>query len=318
MIPDCSLVIVSWNARRYLLDCLHSVAETASGLPTETVVVDNASSDGSAEAVRAAFPSVRVIENLENLGFARANNIGIRAAVGRYVCLVNSDVLLLDGCLERLVALMDTHPEVGLAGPRIRNADHTLQPSARCFPCIRNSLCETFGLHAFARHVPLLRGQFMTWWPHDTERQVEVLSGCFWMIRREALEQVGLLDEGFFIYGEDVDWCLRLRRCGWRAMLVPAAEAVHFGGASSANAPVRFTIAMQKARLRYWRKHHGRGGAAFCWGNMLVYHSLRVLLRGCELVLRGGRSAAARAKLARATACLLWLFTGNERNGSAA
>ncbi len=269
---DVSIIIVSWNARNYLEKCLNMI-RISSTYRLEVIVVDNASSDGSPEMVQEKFPSILLIRNQENLGFAKANNIGLTHAEGRYLCLVNSDVEMLDSCLEKMIQFMDRHPDIGLAGPRILNPDGSLQPSCRFFPTVWNNLCQTFWLHRLFSRSAFFSEPFMTFWGHDSVRDVDVLRGCFWMARREAWQAVGGLDESFYIYGEDIDWCRRFHLQGWRVVFYPEAQAIHYGGASSANAPLRFCLEMQRADLHYWRKYHG-------WRGEMVYRLILLLRHG--------------------------------------
>ena len=309
---DVSVIIVSWNAREYLLKCLDSLANPA-GYTQEILVVDNASTDGSCEAVERQFPEVQLIRNAENVGFARGNNIAIRKAKGRYLALINSDVVVLDDCLPRLLQFMEENPRAGLVGPRILNPDRTLQARCRHFPTVWNNLCQIVGLSRLFPKCPFVSESFMRYWAHDDIRKVDVITGCFWFARREAVDAVGLLDEGFFFYGEDVDWCKRFHDAGWDVVFYPHAEAIHFGGASSRNAPVRFYLELQKADLRYWRKHHGRLGRCGCWLLILLRHLVRVPYDAVTYLLCASRRAQASYKLQRAVACLRWLLSGGLR-----
>ena len=256
--PTISIVIVSWNAQAYLMQCLASLFSEACRHPLELIVVDNASSDGSPESVAKNYPQVRLIRNAANLGFAKANNIGILAATGKYIGLVNSDVKVLPHCLDRLVDYIEKHPDTGMVGPRVIDGENKLQRSCRGFPTVWNMFCRALALESFFPGVPVFTGYSLRHWPQDTCRDVDILSGCFWLARRKALDEVGLLDESFFMYGEDMDWCKRFWKGGWKLAFVPSAEAIHYGGASSANAPVRFYIERHRADLQYWRKHHSR------------------------------------------------------------
>jgi hypothetical protein len=245
---DVSIVIVSWNARAHLEACLKSIQRAAAGLSVETIVVDNGSADGSPELVRERFPWVRLTETGANLGFSKGNNVGIAQAEGRYLCLVNSDVVVLDGCLPSLVAFMDRESRVGLAGPRLLNSDGSLQASCRYFPTIWNHLGRLIGVNRSLAH-PACRA--------TEPSEVDVLAGAFWLARATAVDQVGVLDERFFIYGEDLDWCKRFREAGWRTVYFPEAKAIHHGGASSSVEPARFSRELQYASLQLWRKHYG-------------------------------------------------------------
>jgi GT2 family glycosyltransferase len=275
---DISIVIVSWNARAYLEECLHSLRECHSSRSIEIVTVDNASTDGSPEMVATEFSEVTLIRNNSNFGFAKANNIGVRAASGQYIALINSDVRVLPNCLDRLADFLDRNPGVGNVGPRILNHDLSLQSSCRKFPTLWNNFCEASGLHRIFPRLPFFSTEHMLYFAHDRVRTVDVLVGCFWMLRREAWENIGVLDENFFIYAEDVDWCRRCWNVGWKVAFCPEAEAVHYRAASSANDPARFAVEQQRAVLRYWDKYHGWASCLGIRGILLSRHMLRYLL----------------------------------------
>jgi len=258
MVPDISVVIVNWNTRDLLLQCVESLLSETRESSLEIIVVDNASRDGSMEALAERFPNVTQIRNTENLGFSRANNQGLRVAKGRYLCLVNSDVKALSGVLDRLRRYCDATPEVGAVGPRTVGGDGVLRQNCREFPTLRNAACDALYLDRLLPGVHWLRGRTMRAYDYRSTRDVEVLSGCFFMVRRSVVEQVGLLDERFFIYSEDVDWCKRIHDAGWRLVLYPGAEAVHFVASSSSAAPERFNVEQLKANVQYWIKHKGR------------------------------------------------------------
>lgn len=296
---DLSVVIVSWNARRHLCDCLRSIEETRGDLALETIVVDNASSDGSPEAVKEAFPGVRLIEAGSNLGFARGNNLGIRHSRGRYLFLINSDVVLHAGCLQALLAFMDTHPDVGLAGPRLLNADGSMQVSCRFQPTLANHLGRALFLNT-ALADPAYR--------KDIVSDVQVITGAFWVARREAVETVGGLDEAFFFYGEDLDWCLRFQRAGWRLCFFPGAFAVHFGGASSANDAARFSAELQRARLRLWEKYHGRLSSLLYLAIEMLYHVLRLVTLAVRRISAASRRSAHHDRRLVHRASLAWAW----------
>lgn len=308
---DLSFVIVSWNAKQYLLDCLRSIEETVRGISYEIIVVDNQSADGSADAVERDFPSVKLIRSETNLGFAGGNNVGIRSAAGRYTFLVNSDVLLEPHCVERLIKFLDVNPRVGIAGPRILNADRTLQLSCRRLPTLRNSLCRMLALDTMFPKSKLLSGWHIPASEHSGTKNVEALSGCFWAARKGAIDQVGLLDEGYFMYAEDIDWCKRFHEAGWDLCYYPEAEAIHFGGASSANAPERFFVEMQRADLRYWKKHHGVLGQA-CYAAIIMAHQvLRIIPRAILYLIFPSKREKNAPHLRRSAACIQWLLGFN-------
>ena len=275
----------------------------------EIIVVDNASSDGSPNCVQKRYPQVRLIRNNSNLGFAKANNIGIRQSSGRYLCLVNSDAKVFKGCIDVLVDYCEQHPEVGMAGPRVVGADGKLQRSCRGFPTLWNTFCRALALDAVFPKVKLFTMYSLSHWPQENLSEVDILSGCFWVIRRQALDKVGLLDETFFMYGEDMDWCKRFQSAGWKNVFVPSAHAVHYGGASSANAPVRFYVEKQRADFQYWKKHHSRFAVA-CYLLISCLHSMaRVIGYSAAALFAKQKRAACRHKVERSIACLRLLIS---------
>lgn len=316
-----SVIIVSWNARNYLLECLDSLSQAVCSYPMEVIIVDNASNDGSPEMVEERYPHVRLVRNSENLGFAKANNIGIGESHGRYVALVNSDVHILPDCITRLVEYCETSSDVGMVGPRIQGGTGVLQRSCRGFPGVWNILCRALMLDAVFSRSRWCNGYLMRYWPHDDCRDVDILSGCFWLVRRSALDEVGLLDEGFFMYGEDMDWCKRFRKSGWRVVFNPDAEAIHYGGGSSSNAPTRFFVEKQRADLRYWQKHHNGMAVAAYISISCLHHVLRSLGNAVAFVLQVGDRDTRRYKIKRSAACLKWILfrrfatSGAERPG---
>lgn len=307
-----SIIIVSWNARGYLRDCLNSIRRTGGGLVQEVIVVDNASNDGSPEMVAADFPEVNLIRSEKNRGFARANNLGIKAAKGDYLALVNSDVVVHRECFQRLTEFMEAHPHTGLIGPRVIGRDGKPQRTCRLLPSVWNICCESFGLGAVFSGSPFFSGREMRHWKQDATAEVEVLSGCFWLARRVAVEQVGGLDERFFFYAEDVDWCKRFRDAGWKTWYVTEATATHFGGGSSANAPARYCVEMLRANLTYWKKYYGIPGQALHYLLLLIHHGWRFALRAFLKVIGVGEGEDFLCRYRENRVCLKWLLTGRQ------
>jgi hypothetical protein len=301
---DVSVIIVSWNAREFLLQALASLYSGKGRKVKEIIVVDNASTDGSPEAVETQFPEVRVIRNADNLGFAKANNAGVKHSTGRYLCFMNSDAMTVGDCIGQLVDFCEAHVDVGMVGPRVTGRDGGLQRTCTGFPTVWNTLCRTLALDTFFPKVKAFCGYSLTYWPQEEERDVDILSGCFWLARREAMNQVGLLDEKFFIYAEDMDWCKRYWAKGWRLVFVPDAQAIHYGGGSSANAPVRFAVEMQRAILQYWRKHHSPPAVACCFALSCLHAGLRAAGYGVVQCFGNREQAAYRHKVERSIACL--------------
>jgi N-acetylglucosaminyl-diphospho-decaprenol L-rhamnosyltransferase len=250
---DLSVLIVSWNTRELLVRCLHSVYEAAGNLEFEVLVVDNASTDDSAVVVRRCFPQVNLIENTENVGFARANNQAIRQSTGRHVMLLNSDTEVYPGVLETLVRFIDVHPDAGGCGPRLHNADGSLQVS--CHPMLAPER-EFWRLLFLDRLWPRATYVQQKWDP-ETPRTVEVIKGACLLLRRTALEQVGELDERYFMYSEEMDLCYRLAQAGWKLWWVPQAVVTHYGEASSKQVAEEMYIQLYRSKVQFHRKFGG-------------------------------------------------------------
>ena len=313
-----SVVIVSWNASKYLEECLLSLDEASYPWPIQIIVVDNASSDDSSAMVRARFPHVKLIQNSANLGFAKANNIGIQASTGNYVALVNSDVHVLHDCLQQLVAYAEANPRAGIVGPYVIGGDGKQQISYRGFPRLWNMFCRALALDRLFPNVRLFTGYLSTYRVLQSPTPVEILSGCFMIVKREAIAAVGLLDEAFFIYGEDMDWCKRFGQKGWSVVFVPAAQSNHYGGASSSNSPVRFFVEMQRADLQYWRKHHSRLAVAAYLGLSVLHHVLRIFGHWLASIVVRNQSGSHLQRAQRSSMCLKWILSnaGNARTVS--
>lgn len=260
--------------------------------------------------VEQQFPEVALIRSKENLGFARANNLGLKKASAPYLALVNSDVVVHEGCFAQLAAFLESNSEVGLVGPKVFGRDGRLQRTCRRFPGLWNTICRGLALDDFFPRWPLLSGREMRHWSQDTQREVEVLSGCFWMARRQAVEKVGVLDERFFFYAEDIDWCKRFRDQGWKVVFVPMATATHFDGGSSSRAPLRYCIENLRANMAYWKKHRGIPGQAAFYLLSFLHHGVRLALFSLKTILHPDRGGETKYKLRRSAACLRWLLTG--------
>lgn len=249
-----SIIIVNWNTRHLLAQCLDSIYSHPPICPFDVWVVDNASDDGSVDMLRECFPQVKRIENQRNNGFAVANNQAIHHSKGRYVLLLNSDTEVKSMALQGLIDFMDTHPRVGAAGARLLNPDGSLQTSCYPAPTVWREFLRLFHLN----FLNLKSHYRMDRWDKDQPRRVEVIQGACLLLRKSALDQVGLLDEDFFMYSEDVDLCMRLANAGWHLYWVPQSEAVHYGGQSSSQAAEEMFSHLYLAKLACIRKHQGR------------------------------------------------------------
>lgn len=270
---DLSIVIVNWNTRDLLRDCLESVFAGLGGLTAEVLVVDNASDDGSAEMVRRAFPDAELIQNPRNLGFAAGNNVALRRAAGRYVVLLNTDTLVHGSVLSEAVAWLDVRPEVGIMGPRVLNADGSVQPSCSAFPSLGHLAKQTLGLNRIA----WLDRYRMTGWDRTSERRVEVISGAAMFVRRAAMVEVGLLDEAFFFYGEETDWCHRFARAGWELVFAPIPAVTHYGGGAAGKLNHRRDVLMTEGTTRLHRKHGGPLAGAACFAILAAHNASRAV-----------------------------------------
>lgn len=251
---DVSIIIVAWNVRQLLEECLASVFEQTSGVTFEVIYVDNASVDGSSDTVRAKFPSVRIIQNDRNLGFIKANNQGIRVAQGRYILLLNSDTLVLDNAVAKIVRFGDEHPQAAVVGGRVLNPDETLQRSCLTF----HSLTQIFlGATYLYKLFPRFASERITWWDYNEVRAVDVIVGCFSLVRRDAFATVGLMDEDYFVYCDDRDWCYRFRQAGWEVLFTPEPRIIHYGGQTTKKAADKFVLQLYGSRLQFMRKYNG-------------------------------------------------------------
>jgi hypothetical protein len=251
---NLSIVIVNWNTCELLAQCLDSIFAHPPGGDFEVWVVDNDSQDGSREMVQDRFPMVHLVANGENPGFARANNQALRRACGKYILLLNPDTLVTHGALERLVRFMEENPEAGGAGPRLLNPDLTLQESCYPRPTLFSEFWRMFHLESI-RH----QGTYpMDQWSLEEDREVDVLKGACMIVRCDVLNQVGFLDEDYYIYSEEVDLCYRMQQAGWRLYWVPQAQVIHFGGQSTQQVAQEMFLRLYQGKILYFRKNYGR------------------------------------------------------------
>lgn len=301
-VVDLSIIVVSWNTRDLLERCLASVNESLDArffhaenrLSYEVIVVDNFSTDGTSEMVRERFPLAELTERSENGGFARANNEALRRYHGRYALLLNPDTEVQPGALSMLVTFMDQHPAAGAAGPRLLNPDGSLQPS--CFPS--PGLAREFWRLFHADAIHHYGTCAMSEWKFDEVRPVDIVQGACLILRRETLDQVGLFDEDFYIYSEEVDLCQRIRQGGWKIYFVPQAQVVHFGGQSTRQVAERMFLQLYRSKILYFRKHKGPLSALAYKGILLLASCARLAL-GPVAIVRHPRKRQELALVAR-------------------
>lgn len=241
--PDLSIIIVNWNTVGILVDCLVSIEETTNNLELEIIVVDNASSDGSPDHVREYFPHVKLMANTDNVGFARANNQALRVMTGRLALLLNSDTIVKNGALEAMVKFMDEWPQAGIIGNRLLNKDGSHQESWAAFPSLSS---ELLGKN-FRTKKKVAQDTY----------EVDWIGGASLLIRPEVCEQIGLLDEDFFMYSEETDWCYRVKEVGWQIYYLDYAPIIHLGGGSASRASAKQLLRLYRSKIRFFDKHYG-------------------------------------------------------------
>ncbi len=289
---DLSVVVVSFNAREYLRRCLATVREHTKGVSCELIVVDNASWDGSAQMVEADFPQAALIRLPANQGFAAACNRGMERAAGEFILLLNPDTELSDDAFSPMVAYCRQNSSVGVLGPRLLNSDGSLQLSCRHFP---SHLTSLFNRQSVLTRLfpgnPFSRRYLMTDWGHDRVAPVDWLSGACLLLRREMVERIGGMDEGFFMYIEDVDLCYRAHQAGYQVVYFPEVAVTHHIGKSTGTMPNRSIVQWHRSMWRYYRKHM-RGNP------VLDVLTLAGIAGRClyQLALQNGRRLLARAR----------------------
>ena len=273
-----SIVIVSYNVSTFLNECLYSIKKETN-CTYEIIVVDNNSEDESVEIVKRNHPGVHIIESQENLGFAKANNVGFRKAKGDYVFMLNPDTVILDSAIDRLVHFMDENPEIGACGPKNLNPDLTLQYNCHHFPTLSMSLIECLQLKRFFPKNKFFGREHMTYWNYNEVKEVDWITGCSLLFRKKLLDQIGDLDENYFMYSEECDFCYRLKQQIWKTVFNPRASLVHYGGQSSMVQNIQDVYSrtifryMFDSKYYFFRKHYGKTREFFLRLLYAVYFS---------------------------------------------
>ena len=303
-VPDIyvSFIIVNWNTCRLLLNCLHSIQQTIIDYTYEVIVVDNGSTDESVQEVKKQFGSqVVVIENAESRGFARANNQALRIARGRFIVLLNSDVVLKKGCIKALISFLAATPSVAIAGPRMVNSDGTLQNSYDNFPTLMTELLNKSLLRT------LFPSQYSGKNPSATSPfEVDSVIGACMAIRGEAIHRTGTLDEDYFFFLEETDWCFRMRKAGWKIFHYPQAEVIHMQGQSKRRSPARARVEYYRSLYIFFKKNR----SATSYVAVRVFRFLKLLINlistALLLILTAGTQQRLREKTLTYAYLLCW------------
>jgi len=269
-----SVITVSWNVSKLLDVALETLKADLQGIEAEVFVIDNASADDSVEMVRRKHPWVNLIANEENLGFAKANNQAMRMAKGNYIFLLNPDTEVRPGAIAELLKFLEEHPKAGIVAPQLINSDGSIQRSCRAFPTFIAMLYELMGLSKMFPNDPRFGAYKMLDFEHDELREVDQPEGAALLLRREVIDQVGILDEGFFMLFEEVDWCYRIKQAGWQIWFDPAAKIVHHYGQSIKQVKAKMILSSHRGLYRFWSKHYAKGRWYLNW---FVYSGLMCL-----------------------------------------
>jgi GT2 family glycosyltransferase len=284
--PQISIIIINWNTRELLAKCIDSIEQTANGLNLEIIVVDNASGDGSQAMVQEKYPHVRLIANQENVGFAKANNQAMRVAGGDYFLLWNSDAFATPRAIQALLQLAEREPKAGIIGAQLRNADQTFQASHTLFPSQWQEFLILTGLGR-----TLSGNHYPSFGPEEEKgpQIVDYVEGACLMVRSQTYQEIGGLDEGYFMYAEEVDWCYSTREHGWQVWYQPQAKVIHLGGASSTGRRTHREADLYRSRIRFFRKHYGSRSAQLLKMQIYLLTAVKGLVHGTLRRLSGGR-----------------------------
>lgn len=267
VMADLSIIVVNWNTKDLLSKCLQSIYDTTSNLAFEIIVVDNASTDGSQAMIRQQFPQVCLIENDQNVGFARANNQALTISRGRYFLLLNSDTIVLPYALEKMVQFADVHPEAGIIGCGLLNSDGSVQKSWASFPTFWSEMVgRNFRVRRLVEEDP-------------ATYDVDWLGGACLLVRPEAVNEVGWLDESYFMYSEETDWCFRMRQQGWKVYYLPGAKIIHLGSGSASRASVAQLVRLYESKIRFFHRHYGFRQAELLRCGLLAVNALGLARR---------------------------------------
>ena len=310
---DISIIIVSYNTVNLLHEVVDKLRAASAGLATEIIFVDNASKDNSVEVLRRDFSDCQLIVNAQNVGFGRANNQALSLASGRYILLVNTDAFVEKNTLKSTFDYMESHTQCGILGVRLEGRDGVLQPCARYFPTPWNTFLMQTGLNRVFKNVQMVDDMA---WAHDTVRSCDWVVGCYYLVRKEVIAQVGLFDPRYFLYLEEVDHCYAAKKAGWDVVFYPHTTVIHLGGESAKSEGAiskggRQLEALQmESSLLYYRKNHGLLAA----GKHLLLSTLASAMTVCKRLLKGKRPLEIQEQWERMG--LLWSLWSRTRWGT--
>lgn len=272
---DLSIVIVNFNTKEYIKTCLNSIFKNVTAIKYEIIVVDNNSNDGSVEMLKKEFPMVKLSANNKNLGFAEANNEGVRLSKGRYLLLLNPDTKVLPNSINLLFKFIENYPDIGIVAPMLLNEDMSLQRSCRIFPGLLYTISKAFGFPKYMPNHPLLGSVRIKGWDHDKIKEVDQPQGACLMIRRNILDSNDIFDKRFYMYYEEVDLCYRVKKKKYRIYFIPDAKVIHYSGKSFSKNMPRMIYYMYKSKFLFYKKHFN-----------IIKQSLLYLLILFEMVYR--------------------------------
>jgi len=315
-VAQLSVIVVSWNTRELLQRCLGSVFASAADVAgLDVIVADNASVDGSAEMVAARFPQVTLIRNLQNVGFAAANNQAVQLARGDFLLFLNSDTEIVGAAIHEMLRYATDHPDVAVLGPQLLNSDGTVQPSRRRFPTVTTAFLESTVLQRWFPNHPALRAYYLLDRSDHETQEVDWLVGACLLVRSEAAKQVGLMDEGYYMYSEELDWCRRFAAAGWRIVYHPVAKVIHHGGQSSDQDLFRRHILFQHSKCRYFERYHGRPFAQLLRVFVLSNYIFMLIEDVAKLLLLRRNRSMRRQRISTLSRVVAWQFRWVARRG---
>ncbi len=296
---DVSIIIVNWNTRELLRNCLNSIIRSTHKIKYEIIVIDNNSSDKSAEMVKKEFPKVKLIANSDNRGFAAANNQGMKIAAGRHILLLNSDTVVCEDAIQKTIAFSDANPDFAVVGCQVLINEKEVQMTCFRFPGLVNIILNATVLPKVFKYNKFFGREFMLWWKRDSERKVDVVSGMFMLVKRKAIDEVGVMDESYFVYAEEADWCRRFADAGWSNVFWPGAQIIHVhgGSGSSSQAKIKMAVQLQKSLLIFIRKHEGILYYLMARMFILISSAVKVLIRMAIMLIKKHKEDNAASKI---------------------